>query len=381
MSAAGKFFPGDEPALAEKLESFLAGLAARLGAAAFAPGVKALVLAGGYGRGEGGVFRATPGGEAQLYNDLEFYLLLSDPGIAAAAGAWGATEAHAGDAALGIEVEFKLLPAEEFARAAPSMFYYDLVAAHQLIWGDAAFVAGLPARLRDPALIPAHEAVRLLFNRGSGLLYSRCALAAAADPRVTNGFIERNHAKVRLALADAVLALNGRYHCSCRERGRRLGEALAQTPPDWAQLVAWHAAGVEFKLHPRHVHPPRAELERAQAELTEVWRRTFLWLEGRHLGREFAAARDYATASGRLFPHVPVSRGFLLHVRDRLQRGGALPGWGDYPRAALQRALVLLLQEGPTSADLAQAARWVGAEAPAWAALEAAYVRWWRWYN
>lgn len=380
MGVAGAYFPGDEPELAARLENFLAGLASRLAAAPFAPGVKALLLAGGYGRGEGGVFRAAEGAPAELYNDLEFYLLLGDPGVAGAADAWCAQEAHAGDQALGIEVEFKLLPAEQLRGAQPSMFYYDLTAAHRLVWGDALWVAGWPARLRDAALIPAHEAVRLLFNRGSGLFYSRCALAATDDPRVTSGFIERNHAKVRLALADAVLALNGRYHFSCRERARRLGEPLASTPPDWAQLVRWHAAGVEFKLHPRHLHPARAALEAAQAELAATWLRTFLWLESRHLGRTFAAPLDYAATPVRLFPHTSVGRNVLLHVRDRLKRGGALPGWTDYPRATLQRALVLLVAPG-AEADQARAARLLGTADHSWPALEAAYLRWWRCYN
>ena len=72
MSGAGVYFPGDEPGLVARLDGYLAGLGARLGAAPFARGVKALVLAGGYGRGEGGVFRETAGRPAQLYNDLEF---------------------------------------------------------------------------------------------------------------------------------------------------------------------------------------------------------------------------------------------------------------------------------------------------------------------
>ena len=381
MSGAGVYFPGDEAGLAARLDSYLADLGARLGAAPMARGVKALVLAGGYGRGEGGVFHAAAGGRAQLYNDLEFYLLLGDPAVATAAAAWCEQESHAGDQALGIEVEFKRLNAGDLAAAAPSMFYYDLVAAHRLVWGDAAFMAGLPARLHEAALIPAHEAVRLLFNRGSGLFYCQCALAAAADPRVDNGFIERNHAKVRLALADAVLAFNGRYHFSCRERARRLGDALPHTPPDWPLLVAWHAAGVEFKLHPRHAHPGRAALAAAQAELVGVWRRTFLWLEAHRLGRAFDTPRDYATAPGRRFPQVPAWRCALLHLRDRSQRGGALPGWRDYPRGALQRALVLLVEPRPAATDRALAARLVGARDATTAGLETAFLRWWRWYN
>ena len=201
------------------------------------------------------------------------------------------------------------------------------------------------------------------------------------DERVTNGFIERNHGKVRLALADAVLAVQGRYHFSCRERHRRILEKpdRPDVPPDWRTLVEWHGQGVEFKLHPRHAHPPVEELEQRQAMLSEVWMRTFLWVEACRLGKPFASAADYSLYRGRLFPETRPFRNLLLHWRDRLQRGAALPGALDYPRAALQRALVLLLAQAP---DDGTAAQHLGLEAAnSLEDLEAAYTRWWRCYN
>ena len=69
--AAGGYFLENEPALAERLDDFLGKLAERLAAPPAASAVAALVLSGGYGRGEGGVFRGLDG-VAALYNDLEF---------------------------------------------------------------------------------------------------------------------------------------------------------------------------------------------------------------------------------------------------------------------------------------------------------------------
>ena len=229
---SGRYFPGEHLGLAEKLDRYLARLAASLGAEAFAEKAAFLLLAGGYGRGEGGVFQTSADADAELYNDLEFYLVLRDPSATSAAQHWCHDEAHRGEEEIGIEVEFKVLALAALQGAEPSMFYYDLLAAHRLVWGDATLVAALPARLRDPALIPAHEATRLLFNRGTGLYFSARKLADDSTPP-DSGFIERNHAKVRLALADAVLALNGRHHFSCRTRHERMTEPLAQTPPCW----------------------------------------------------------------------------------------------------------------------------------------------------
>ncbi|MBX3748948.1 MAG: hypothetical protein KF897_02515 [Opitutaceae bacterium] len=373
---AESYFPDSAPALSARLDAYLAALAERLAAAPFAPAVTVLALGGGYGRGEGGIFRATPDAEPTLYNDLEFYLVVQ-PRAADPARAWAAAEAHRGETAVGIEVEFKVLAAPALAAAAPSMFYCDLVAGHRFVWGDAAFLPGLAPRLGDPTRIPAHEATRLLFNRGAGLFYAQCALARG-DSRVHDGFVERNHAKCRLALADAVLALNGRHHGSCRERAARLAGPLGRVPPGWAQLRDWHREGVEFKLHPRHRHPEAAALGAAQAQLATAWREVFLWAEGLRLGRTFPDATAYATASGRLLPEFSAARNVLLHLRDRLRRGGALPGWTDYPRAALQRCLGPLLANDDAGRRLA--AGLLGC-APETAALESAFRRWWVHYN
>ena len=378
MATAALYFPGTEPRLTALLDGFLASLRDNLKLQPFNGDVRALLLAGGYGRGEGGIFRDAKNSGALLYNDLEFYLILDDRAGAEPVERWCAGRAHAGEETLGIEVEFKILRETAFLNAEPSMFYYDLLAAHRVVAGPEDFAARVPSRLLDPALIPAREATRLLFNRGTGLFYSLVALADA-DARATNGFVERNHAKARLALADAVLALNGRYHFSCRERHNRLGARPPLTPPDWDTIVEWHAAGVEFKLHPRHRNPPVADLQKTQAELAGVWMRTFLWLESIRVGVTFSDAASYATHGGRLFPETNPLKNIAIHARDRIKRGAALPGWIDYPRAALQRALVLLLQPEPA---FDRAARFIGAEkiaAPR--TIQNAYERWWKFYN
>jgi hypothetical protein len=377
---AGAYFLETEPALAARLDAFLAGLGERLGASPAATATVALVLSGGYGRGEGGVFRG-PTGEAALYNDLEFYLLLRDGADETAARQWCEHEERAGTALLGIDVEFKRLPLGALRMAEPSMFYYDLLQGHQLVWGDAGWRDQVPPALMQTELIPLHEATRLLFNRGSGLFFSRCALAKA-DGRVHDGFVERNHAKVRLALGDAVLAANGRHHHFARERNTCVHGPLTRTPPGWAKLVAWHDEGLAFKLRPRHVQLGRAAMQAAQDELAAAWLRTFLWLEGLRLAREFADARAYAAYGGRLFPETSRLRNLALRLRDRRSRGGVLPAYPDYPRGALQRALVLAVDPA-VEPDATALARWLGAPVPAggWAELEPVFARWWAFYN
>jgi hypothetical protein len=370
----GRYFPGDAPDLRERLDRYLAGLGERLGKAEFAGQVMFLLLAGGYGRGEGGIFEE--GGRRSLYNDLEFYLVLGGGNQERAARRWCEEESHTGERETGIEVEFKILYLRALGNAEPSMFYYDLLAAHWLVFGDAALVASLPDRLRDGAKIPAHEATRLLFNRGSGLFYSRYLMEEEGGKGDLT-FVERNHAKARLAFADAVLALNGGYVWSCRTRHERLAGELARRPANFEQLVAWHETAVEFKFHPRHEGVGIEILIERQRSLEAAWSDLFLWVESTRLAREFRSAGEYGSYNGRLFPEFPIMRNLALHARDRLRRGKGPGAWADYPRAPLQRALALLLQ-----GDWKRAAEVLGLGLNASRReIYEVYRRWWAFYN
>lgn len=298
-------------------------------------GLQGLLLGGGYGRTEGGVWWP-PGADApQLYNDMEFYLFAPtvETGVM---NQW----IHEGEARFGIEMEFKAMTPEAFARARPSMFYYDLLNGHVRVAGSAAWVAGLPARLSEGAEIPPEEGSRLLVNRGMSLL--RCLRWSAGQGEGESVFCDRIAAKLRMALGDAVLCLNGRYTVSCRERNARLGEAL-RTPPDWAVIREGHAEGVAFKFRPAASGRSAVDWQGALQDLQAIWLRTFLWLEGERLGTTFADAQTYASFKGPLFPGEAVWKNVLRQMRD-LRRPARLPfSGGEHPRARVWRALVFLM--------------------------------------
>src|SRR6478609_2728898 len=134
--------------------------------------LEALLLGGGYGRGQGGVLKTEA--DDQPYNDLEFYVCVRgnrfinehcyrEPLHQLAVRL---------SAIAGIEVEFKIISLTHLRRSTPSMIYYDLVMGHRWLWGDDCLLAGFEHH-RNAGLIPLHEATRLLMNRCSGLLFAR----------------------------------------------------------------------------------------------------------------------------------------------------------------------------------------------------------------
>ena len=261
---------------------------ARMGVEKVVPArkIEALVLGGGYGRGEGGVLRIGSGDAP--YNDVEFYLFIR--------GARLVNEKRYGKAVFGLaedlskrsglHVEFKIDSLDRLRETPISMFTYDLVSASRAILGrddrhargragsplpaacpsanDGAQGLTRPAGPLDrgggPLLFNTHatdsgaqrtarpstqvvesekvfqgcdhhrqshaislsEATRLLYNRCSGLLLARELLARGQLSENDSDFIGRNLAKASLALGDAMLVMARQYHWSARVRSERL---------------------------------------------------------------------------------------------------------------------------------------------------------------
>jgi hypothetical protein len=276
-SAGGRRFTIDgSPGIERRLADTCARVAQGVRSIVPERQLEAIVLGGGYGRGEGGVLRAGP--VEQPYNDLEFYVFLRGNYL------WQRyryqTALHALGESLspeaGVMVEFKLDSLRRFQPSPVSMFSYDLVARHRVVFGEEPVFGGCGHHLRAD-MIPMAEATRLLFNRCSGLLLVRELLERTALSNEEADFTVRNLAKAKLALGDALLTAFGLYHWSSRERHRRLAklrpasgsvlkvsaagegqvaeESAELTPkpetlPWLEEVQEHHAAGLEFKLHP-----------------------------------------------------------------------------------------------------------------------------------
>ncbi|MDB6125655.1 MAG: hypothetical protein JWQ71_4648 [Pedosphaera sp.] len=328
-----------EAQLAEMCRRVLSGVQSLIPA----PELEALVLGGGYGRGQGGVFKTVS--DDRPYNDLEFYvfvrgnILLSERKYRRPLHELG--ERLSPDA--GLHVEFKVYSVEKLRTSAISMFTYDLVAGHRTIFGEEKIFDDCAHHLVADQ-IPLHEATRLLFNRCSGLLLAKDFLRLDTLTADQTDFIGRNLAKAQLALGDAVLTVFGQYHWSCTERHHRLNKlAVPETLPWLAEVRQYHAAGVDFKLHPRTVKMTKAEFEKRHAEVSGLGHRLWLWAEGRRLQHPFTSAREYALSSLDKCAETARWRNFLLNLKT-FGFGGAFGNQATrYPRERLFHALVLLL--------------------------------------
>lgn len=345
----------------------------------------ALVLAGGYGRGQGGVLR-TPSGD-RPYNDLEFYAFSRGHGLFDAARFNGKLnrlgEQLSVDA--GLHVEFKLDCLRRFRRRPISMFSYDLVAAHRILAGENSVFQGCEHHLEAERL-PVSEATRLLFNRCTGLLLVKKLLRQRSLSANDADFIGRNLAKAQLALGDALLAASGQYHWSCLERSRRMmdGSLSLGSPQDLEPIRAHHAAGIEFKLHPRQINKPAAEFAAEHGAISRLAARLWLNLESRRLASRFDGPGEYAVSRLDKCPESPAWRNYLLNCRS-LGAGALFDGASlRYPRNRLFNSLPLLLWNGELANEpdlLRLVQRQLRTRAADWSELVTAYEEIWSRYG
>jgi hypothetical protein len=301
--------------------------------------LEAVVLGGGYGRGEGGVLRMQKGEEP--YNDLEFYVFVRGPLL------WRERQfkrkladlCHQWSERTGIEFEAKLLTSKKLQKAPVSMMYYDLVVGHRWLFGASGEFTNCEHH-RAAHRIPLHEATRLLMNRASGLLFSKELLDKPEFTVADADFVRRNISKAQLALGDVVLTAFGRYHSSCRERHRRLEKLEPTATVPWLnELIDHHAVGVEFKLHPLISNDSVESLRDEHARLVQLAGEVFLWLEQRRLGQTFASHRDYAFSAVRKHPDTRAVRNALINGRGFGFRSFST----RYPRERLLESIALLL--------------------------------------
>jgi hypothetical protein len=347
--------------------------------------LEAIVLGGGYGRGQGGVLRTNSGDRP--YNDLEFYVFLRG-------AAWSNARRFDGDLQTlgeqlsldaGVHVEFKIDSLTGLRRRPISMFSHDLVARHRVLLGNCKTFHGCQHHL-DPTTLPAAEATRLLLNRCTGLLLAKTMLAENASLNEEHAdFIGRNLAKLRLALGDALLTAFGQYHWSCLERHKRLRAIQPPVlPPEFEKIRRHHTGGVAFKLHPSRQESSRESFDLELRELSGMAFQVWLWLENRRLGRAFSGPRDYALSPLEKCCGTNKWRNYLLNLRAFGPKALLGTHRNRYPRERLFNTLPLLLWYEPVANEpevLRRVQEQLMTKARDWSGWLAAYKQLWPAYG
>jgi hypothetical protein len=335
-------------------------LAARSGS-----GLRALLLVGGYARGEGGVVLRD--GKPAPYNDYDLVAVVSGGGgrlrsiLRDEASAW--TER------LGVDVDVWPISQDQLGRVPRTLFWLDVAMGGVLVvHGD----PGVIGRLRPPAPreVPLEECARLLANRAVGIALSNlehstseeAALGpglSAADRRARHGH------KAVLACGDARLLAADHYAGSVSARLRSL-EGLESSPAVGGALVCAYRDASRFRERPDLWSPGHEGLDRWYSDTSALVSKQHLSFESWRVG----TPRDplgYAVWRGRIFAALPDAPWGSTVAAVRAAAAGAAPlrPWVGHPRERLARVAVALAYGADDVRCRAAAARLLGARHPA----------------
>jgi hypothetical protein len=267
----------------------------------FGPRLQAVVLGGGFGRGEGSVLRR-PDGSLHVVNDFDLEVVLHPRPLRRAGRLLDKLAYRAPLERLARrladqldikQVDFALKTCADYGVASPRLADYDLKHGHQCLYGE-----------RDPVDamgefsagdIPAFEGAWLLRNRGIGLLLARLYLdrdGTPAEGKLENFQVEIN--KAALAMGDALFILGGSYHHSYAERAARMPSLRVAGADADDDIVARYRLAAEYKLRPLPVQYPGVAASALWQQTNDLYARFCLDFESRRLGRNFASALDYA---------------------------------------------------------------------------------------
>ncbi|MCG6942387.1 MAG: hypothetical protein LJE69_14190 [Thiohalocapsa sp.] len=310
----------------------------------------ALVLMGGYGRGEGG-FVLTADGPAP-FNDYDYFVVVqgTTPTIRAGLQRTLADLAHDLEPRVGVEVDFALLRAERLPRAELSLMHAEMRWGHRVVAGDERVLDATPDM--PFRRLPPGELTRLLLNRGALLLLNRRRLNTPANgggklDAVAREVFFKYLFKAVLACGDARLGAAGRYHPSYPTKLERLEDLAARDGEDGGDgdLLALYRLAYRHKFRPAFDELSDAVPAQWQARVLEVWLETLRAFEAHRLGRAVTDWRRYCGAGTPKGQRSTLVRSVGVTLRDfgvlePLRRPRRTL---RYPRERLIGALPLLL--------------------------------------
>jgi len=309
---------------------------------------RALVLLGGYGRGEG-----TPrivADRQEPFNDYDFVVVAASVDRRTGHAVQGRLRLLEQQLSheLGLPIDLQLYTESGLRRAEFSLLNYEMKYGHRVIWGDSNILDAMPDYPHDR--VPLSEGTRLLLNRGKLLLDVRRALCAgrelSAEERLR---LVKFLYKALLAFGDCALLMARAYDLSYAVKKDRITERLAPGVPDAPFLVERYRAAVALKEWGDYAFVSEYPLADAFEGIRQYYLRFLPWYEASRVRRE---AAECAAQGPSPFPSPDDSPAWKTAVYNAKAFGARAVSmgkglWREHPRLRLYRALPLLLADEP----------------------------------
>jgi hypothetical protein len=290
--------------------------------------VKAIVLVGGFGRGEGGVY--LDGDSYRLVNDVDMMVFLN--------GYTGIRPLRRIDESLERLGE-ELLPEcpglkqldISVARPLALRLAPNLVSHYEVKWGHRVLYGGVDLLRMMPKLegknLSTFDGTIYFFNRGSGLLISALSyFKGCLHERKFRENFDLEIQKACLAMGDAYLLYARKYDVSYRKRLENFQELVKlnnnEIPrPLLHRVSELYCTAVQRKLRPAFSWRGAELMMREWLEVRDVFSEFFLWYEGNRLHSkltDWVSYSNYVSNHGFGEPFFIGFRWWLGEMRSRL---------------------------------------------------------------
>ncbi len=257
------------------------------------PRLDAVLLCGGFGRGEGGMDLSS--GNIRVVNDYDLTILLKTPFVINyrryARRLHHLAEALAPRLRVK-QVDFSIRSRDMLEKKpVPTVAYYELIEGQQILYGEPLRPAVSDLSTLATQL-PLTEGTVYFLNRGSGLLIAARYVfyeEGLSDRDRENFLIEID--KSIMAIGDTMLISKGAYHYSYEERLRRIKDIGLGEIKNGNRIGTLYARAIENKLRPGTVAQDNAGSAKWWFEVQSLFGQFFLDFES---GRLSTVVKDWS---------------------------------------------------------------------------------------
>ena len=288
--------------LERRIESELAFLTGEIRRVVPARSLLAIVLGGGYGRGDGGMHMAPHG--PLPHDDYELLVVLRGLSPFGQRSVRCTIEGRRAEweKSIGTAVELSVVTTSKLRHAAPTLMFLDLLHGHRVLHGEISLPELMPPLGRMG--LPLIEGARLLVNRGSLLARCKAAFLAEHPPQPAERALQIKYLnKAILACGDAVLIANGCYVTDYDKRKAALKDSARPSVQATHVLPEWYARAVEDRRTGYEKLPQGCmDIEDFFHSVWSMFEHVHRWFESERLGRNGLCWADYVKCHSSKFP-------------------------------------------------------------------------------
>jgi hypothetical protein len=294
--------------------------------------IQAIVLVGGYGRGEGGVYK--DGKDYELVNDLDiavfvkrrYHYIKRKYGELLNKCAEELQPKAKGVKQIDIEItnswNYRLVP--------NLVNYYEIKNGHKVLFGEIALSRIMPPLKAEE--LPVFDGTIYFYSRGSGLLLPGIYFLSNrfAERKVRENF-QIEIQKACIAMGDALLLKAKKYHYSYKERLVRfkdIEKCKGIIPNSLLQKISpLYDWAVKRKMNPLFNWSGDGTMINSWFEVRDVFNQFFLWFESDRLNtcfHDWMEYSDYIYKRGASEPATFKIRNFVQNWRNKIFFGGNL---------------------------------------------------------